>query len=320
MAAGANEIAAPFYCQAVTSGFAVSNGLVDLKRAAAFYDRILIVDADIFERKLADALGPDLDYLQENGLIEIFDVAEYPHIPEGQPGHAYAEKIRGGLAAALFSASENRAKTHEVCGNGLARLQAAALQSASADDHFSPLVTGRKVMPALKRSARYQIANDEPLPSDSLLEALLPVRATATRMVFEQLPVPSHETPWEDILHFRADNDTGLYAAQLRLFLHDLAKESDRRHVEDLVRTQFSAFDKKISAFKGKQRRAVVRWVLPWADKLHDLAKAIALLKFSEVINSHVKVSEEVATLNEAENNLQRDPYYLIEHIRRTLA
>lgn len=308
----------PFRNQAVTSSFAVANGLIDLKRAAAFYDRIVIIEADVFEPTMMEALGPDLEYLQENDLIKVLPVTEYPSILEGQPGHEYADRIRNGLAAALFSGPDIRKQSHEACGNGFARLQAAVMQTANPGEHFTPIVTSRKRVASLGKAAQFY--NEDPLPGDNELEALLPVRSTAARIVFDRLPIPSHDTPWQDILDLRADPGTELYARRLRIMLERLSKETNRRHVEDLIYSEFDDFEQQLKAFKGKKRRATVRWVLPWADKLNALVRSIALLKPSEAIEPHIKANEEVATLNAAEAELKRNPYYLIEHVRTRLA
>ena len=308
------EIATPFRCNAVTSSFAVSNGMVDLKRAAAFYDRVVIVDYQSFDANLEEKLGPDYQFLCDNGLIEVRELGAFAGLGPGEPGYDYANKIQNGFRAAVFSEDERRIKTHEALGNGISRLQAALLYGSKASEHFTPIVTSRRVVPSLSRQGQFY--QDDPLPNDEALEELLPVRATATRILFDKLPVPGREMPWDDIFRLREDADTGLYAARMRLLLQKLSKENDRRHVEDLIHSEYADFEARLRAVKGQRRRAAVHVVLPWADLIHGLVKALALAKPSEAVSPFLKANDEVVKLNSAETELRKDPYYLIEHVR----
>jgi len=166
----------------------------------------------------------------------------------------------------------------------------------------------------------FRFDREDPLPSDDQLEALLPVRATATRILFEKLPVPGRDTPWEDIFRLRQDADTGLYAARMRILLRRLAKEDDRRHVEDLIQTEFAEFESKLEWLKSGRRTAKIQMVMPWADLVHGLVKALALAKPSEALAPIFRTREELVKLNRAEEEVKKDPYYLIEHVRSRLA
>jgi hypothetical protein len=308
------EVASPFRCQAVTSSFAVGHGMVDLKRAAAFYDRVVIFDHQSFEADLEEKLGPDYEFLSNHGIIEVRKLGAFAGLAPGEPGYDYAKKMQSGFAASIFSDTGRRSKTLESLGNGMARLQAAILYGSSSTEHFTPIVTSRKVAPSLSREGQFY--QDDPLPRDEALEELLPIRATAMRILFDKLPVPGREMPWDDIFRLREDAETGLYAARLRLLLQKLSKEDDRRHVEDLIQSEYAEFETRLGAVKGQRRKVAVQVVLPWADLVHGLLKALALAKPSEAVAPFLKANDEVVKLNSAESELKKDPYYLIEHVR----
>lgn len=313
------EIVKPFQCHAVTSSFAVSRGMIDLKRAAAFYDRIVIIEyKEAFGSALEEKLGPDYEFLAEHGLIDVRDVGAYAGVARGDPGFDYAAKIQSGFSATVFAGTgARRDRSYEALGNGMARLQAALLHAVTPRENFTPIVTNRKVAPVLNGQAQFY--RDSPLPVDEALEELLPVRATATRILFDKLPVPGRAMPWEDIFRLREDAETGLYAARLRILLQKLSKEDDRRHVADLIQTEYTDFEARFSALKGQKRKVATQVVLPWADLIHGLIKALALAKPSEAVAPFLKANDEVVKLNNAEAELKKDPYYLIEHVRSRL-
>ena len=49
-----------FRQSAVTSGISIVTDAVDLKTAACFYDKVVIMDYEDFEPRLSSLLGPDL--------------------------------------------------------------------------------------------------------------------------------------------------------------------------------------------------------------------------------------------------------------------
>ena len=316
MEAGTSGVAYPFRHSAVTSSAAILSGAVDLKVAAAFYDRIKIIELDVFDTKLPEFLGPDYEYLADNGIIEIQGHHAAVGMNEGEPGHEYASAIQSHITACLFSPKERGSWIAEIAGNGLSRLYAALQLRENPHNELTPIVTS---------SLRWDGASDAirldrtPLPDDSGLEELLPVRATATRVIFNKLPMPGRDTPWDDILSFREAADTGLYAAQLRILLKRLGKEDDRRHVADLIETEFAAFEKRLEIFKKSKRHAKTQMVLPWMDVFHGLVKAVALAKPSEAALPYVQMEKQQIEISTAEQKITSDPYYMIEHVRSQL-
>lgn len=81
----------------VASSLSLADRNLDLKAAALFYDRIIILHDDLFRFKLEDAVGQDLDYLENSGIIEILT-----HDLEGETEQEYLEG-RGIFAMSLFA-------------------------------------------------------------------------------------------------------------------------------------------------------------------------------------------------------------------------
>jgi hypothetical protein len=310
-------IANPFQHSGVTSAAAVVLGAVDLKVAAAFYDRITILDAGEGTRKLPDVLGPDFEFLSERGIIDVRPYGNMGDLREEDPGRRFAEAIQTHLAATVFAGDKEKERIGEVAGNGMARLHVALASKREPSAALTPIVTARLADRGFDKGVHLDRV---PVLEDDGLEDLLPMRAIATRVIFDRLPVPTRATPWEEILSFRAESDTGLYAARLRILLRRLGEQTDRRHVSDLVRSEFADFEDRLRGMKKYRRLARTQMVLPWLDMLHGMLKAVALVKPSEAAQPYVTMEKQKVELNEAERKLRSDPYYMIEHVRSRLA
>lgn len=307
----------PFQHSGVTSAAAVILGRVDLKVAAAFYDRITILDVDILPQTLPEVLGPDFEYLCERGIIEVCPFGGIDDFEQGDAGYKFAAAIQTHLSATVFSSLKDKKRIGEIAGNGMARLHVAMASRREPGATLTPIVTARLV----DRGFGEEVHLDRlPVLDDESLEELLPVRATATRVIFDQLPLPSRSTPWEEVLAFRAEADTGLYAARLRILLKKLGAEADRGHARDLIRSEYADFEERLRGMKQTRQLAGTQMVLPWLDTIHNLVKAVALAKPSEAAQPFVTMRKQQIELNEAERKLKSDPYYMIEHVRSRLA
>ena len=317
MSEGTVNPARPFRHEAVTNSIAVTLGLVDLKRAAAFYDKITILNAEIFGKPFEETFGSDYSFLTDQGIIEVKPYRNQAGLNEGEAGFPFAAAIQSHLAATIFSSESDKKWIGEVAGNGMSRLHVALQRRLSPDLQVSPIVTANLKSDGFSDEVRLDRV---PLPDDNVLEDLLPVRATATRVIFDKLPVPSRDTPWDDILRFREDAKTGLYAARLRNLLKTLGEQEDRRHAVDLVESEYADFEDRLRLFKRSARLGKVQMTLPWLDMLHGLLKAVALAKPSEMVEPFIKAEEQQIELSEAEREIRSNPYYMIEHVRSQLA
>ena len=221
------------------------------------------------------------------------------------------------MASSLFTPADQVSQIYEVAGNGMTRLFAAMAADAIGTQNVVPIVSGRTKLDGYGESINLE---RNPMPSGAEIEGLLPVRTTATEALFNLIPVPNRQVPWQDVLEFRAEQKTGLYATRIRILLERLGKETDRRHAEDLVRSEFASFEAKLRIFKKQTKVTTFKAWLPWGDFLHNLLKGVIQLKPSEAAKSFIETAEHRIEISKAEEELTSDPYYMIEHVRSAMA
>ena len=316
-ASGGDRLDRIFRQRAVTSSINIGQSAVDLKIAACFYDSVTLMDYKDFEPSLESALGPDLEYLVDQGLIVIEPYDKQLAIDSNHKAYEYARAIQSHMAASLFTPAEEKVPVFEVAGNGMARLYAAMAANEIDGQSFVPIVSGRTRLEGYANEINLE---GTPLPTALEIEELLPVKTTATEALFNLIPVPAAAVPWQDVLEFRDQQSTGLYAARIRILLERLSKETDRRHAEDMIRSEFATFESKLRVFKKQVALTSFKAVLPWGDFLHGLVKSFALLKPSEVVKPLIETAERDIELMKAEDQIRQDPYYMIEHVRRAFA
>lgn len=315
---GSQPAAKPTFRQtAVTSGVLVASGAVDLKTAACFYDHVVIMDYERFTPSLRETLGQDLGYLVDEGIVSLRSYDEILAMKSDHQAFGYAESIRSYMMSSIFAEDDERPPIHEVAGNGMARLYAALALETSQSQCLVPIVSSRMKIDGYTMEVAL---DDTPLPLAEKIEALLPVRTTAAEALFNLIPMPSREVPWQDVTEFRADHKTALYAARIRILLERLSKETDRRHVEDLILSEFATFENDLRIAKMKTQLGSFKAVLPFGDMIGDILGGMLKMKFGETVKGLVEMRERQIDVSEAEAKIQSDPYYMIEHVRSTLA
>lgn len=284
----------------IVPSFAIRQGTINLKAAAIFYDRLRVLDESLFGVDVPKTFGDDFDFLQKEGVIEVFGTdQQWP-----QEMAQLIESTRDSMARAIFTPEDAKAELLAVGASGIARLEAASLTRSEPGRHFVPHTLGPP-------------GGDLLLPQEEAIRhSLSKVDRVkqATEVVFRNLPVPDELTPWDDVFAFREEHGTERYSRSLYRWIRDASAEGriedvdvEFAHEMDRLRTALQARDMKVQL-------ARTRMVLPWMDMIHHVAAAIATLKPSQAIAPIVETQQRRIEILEAEARVEENPLYMIAH------
>jgi hypothetical protein len=285
----------------IVPSFAIRLGTINLKAAAIFYDRLHVLDESIFEADVPGSFGDDFDFLQKEGVIQIFESRlQWP-----QEMAELITRTKDRMAQAIFSNEERRGAALAIGASGMARLEAASLTRSQPGRHFVPHTVGAPASDLML-----------PQPSEETEKDLAKVDRVrqATEVVFNNLPVPDELTPWEDIFAFREEHGTERYARSLHKWIRDASTEARIDEVDIEFKDEMDRLRAALRARDMKVRLAKTRMILPWLDMINRTAKAILALKPSELVSPIVETQQRRIEILEAESRVQENALYMIAH------
>lgn len=284
----------------------------DLKRDLLYFDR-LAIDLGSLEitRGFAEflltvhdvdpkqALGPferDVDFLVKYGLVEDiqYQTLAVGKAVDGDPEaesalrRAEEERNRGfevlRKSGGIRPAPGNRTEIDTTYLVGaikaqLLRARLAAGQMTTTECQYIPFFSG-KYQPSLLRFGR----------AESVL-----------RLVLDNLPVPSPDVEWSQLLEFRADPDSRLHLAHLRSWIADMATGSlNPAQIQDKLELAIAEYEKHLKRHEVKCKKGLLEiMVMTAAEVLDELLKG----PFTALAGKLFQVSREHASLLEAERS-----------------
>jgi hypothetical protein len=124
-------------------------------------------------------------------------------------------------------------------------------------------------------------------------------RATVVRVVLQQLPLPSKDTPWEAIREWRQDSEAIEKYRALRAWIARLARDNpSAEDVEEELVSQLSTYERYMAIQHKKMRRTRFEAIiLPVAEIAEDALHA----RLSKVAEKLIGIFKEEVTLLESE-------------------
>jgi len=202
---------------AVITDTAFARSIVDAKQAALLFDQLIIIKTSAFRIDRAFKLGSpeailghELDWLQNNSIVRF-------------------EKENALRGEAFFQSSPALVQLHKEIQVGY--FNVALLPQAKADMYF------RRLANATARAAAVfldQCSDVRHVPlvfhSDGSIDHLsaktTPQMTSAMSAVFNFVPIPESDTPWENILDLRNDPNTRSAFMDLREWLRSAIDEN----------------------------------------------------------------------------------------------
>lgn len=281
-----------FKQQVITSSVAVANGSADLKALASFYDRIIILDGSAFRTDVREAVGLEIDYLVNEGIIDIRPIPAVFEVALPKKYDELVEDTYNQSLASLFAAehSADKVKTIALAASGLARLEAIRQRSANPGVTFVPHVLAESLMSS-KVSTQLQ--------EDRSLEVM--------ELVFRKMPIPAEDTPWQDILDFRNDDYTKFSAFNLYRWMHGNFKEQDFAMLEGTLEVELFELTKLIEIHRKKVRYLPIKILATLSDAVTSL---LSLHAFSAI--SSIDVRKVMIDLMDAELKIRSQDLYFL--------
>ena len=289
--------------QIVTSSVALRDGALNLKVAAVFYQRIVILDDRTFDTKLRKLVGPELDGLVNEGVVEVRPVRPIRDFRLGQEHDAAVDGTSSLAMEGMLASRDSKTRRAVIAAgaNGFVRLESAELSLNDPTTTFVPNISAKGLVD--ERSAAAMSRNEK--------------LAWAADILFKEVPVPAEDTPWQDIFNFRKDNATELAALKLHHWMKKVTAAEDLASIKDEVRHDYLSFEERLKVHRMKCSHARFRVVAPIVDAIHLALKAALTFKLSEVMEFQQRRIE----LNDLEMKFrQEQPLYMIEHLRSQLA
>lgn len=253
----------------VISDTAAARSIIDIKRAALLYDRIIILrtkegEIDRVEAKSMFGLTrSEQDWLTDTGLIEFQVDTTNKLLARNDSGYAAAgdEFIRScrhykgtgfGQLCLLPPRGDGYENTIRSAANFSARFSASALQGELDDERFLSICYPLK----------YQLSMTGAKAVDpySIPKAMDYEQTSA--IVLTKLPVPSEITPWEAIIDFRNDPHMRQAFLGLRNWMSDVGKSGvSRAEVSERLEYQ-------ILKIEDELKRARIEYTLGQTETL----------------------------------------------------
>lgn len=262
-------------------------GRLDMRQLALLFDQLAIMELGPLLSSRASEMCPpqlrdELEWLGDRDLVveapsfsgltqEIIekyqaDLNKIPRPPEF--GEAEQKTLVNG----------DRAKTEELLKLHTSRLYALALQQA-------------RLLSVIMRN---EFVCDSCSVWDDVSRALRVVsndpNATVVNVTLSRFPMPEPDTPWEQILEFKADSETNQKLRRLRLWIAKLGREN-RSPVEiaDLLETSVHEYEQHLRVAKIRFRHGTLQsLLLVTADVLENLAH----LKFGKATEQLLSIGE----------------------------
>jgi len=262
-----------------------------------YYDRIVILHEDLFRFKLKEAIGDDLDYLENEGIVQLMS-----HNVEDETDQEYREGR--GIFAMSFFASEGTVEARSLprqASNGGIRARTARLAKLEKEKIIVPFYHAFEACPAY----------NEELPAP----AAEPTLVKATEMLFKYVPIPADDVPWEQIQEFRSDKDSRKSAERLSQWARQLSVDQDVHAIERIAAIQREDLIEKIAEHQMKHNLTTVKMILPILDIVTAPIAALLNAKPSETFAPFVEIGERWIERNSSEAAMKREPLYFLSEL-----
>jgi hypothetical protein len=132
-------------------------------------------------------------------------------------------------------------------------------------------------------------------------------------VVLNQFPYPTADTPWEQIIDWRSDNDAQIKFRRLKHFVNTVSQRNDLnlKHLEDEILTLIDDYEQHMKIHKIKNNVGVFHgFVTTIPEILEDMIK----LKFKDLSEIPFKLYERKVLKLEADMNAPgRELAYIVE-------
>src|SRR5690606_7704783 len=249
-----------FRQNAVIADSAVARGLLDIKRAALLFDRIVVLRTSLAEfddpTKLstrAGLFGDEGEWLGEQGILS-YSALDYD-AELAAANDAYAEHLELARAQYCSSILLDGAEYETCvrrCANEMAR--AAAIKgNVLSDTEHVPLVYGE----------HYELSTLTVSPGDIPMRSVGRAHNPAMVVVFHALPTPDELTPWEAILDYRRDPETRQAFAGLRNWVNEATRaHASPRELYDTLEWELQRYERALRLHRIKFSHQVLEAIV----------------------------------------------------------
>ncbi len=165
-----------------------------------------------------------------------------------------------------------------LAGESFARLASLAL-NASTNDNYVPIFDNDTTSYAAVEGATRRVA--------------------VMRVVMNELPVPSAETPWQQLYEFKNDEATTRQRLRLRNWVRKVATtSSNERDIEDELRATLADYEEHMNLHKLKTQTSRLEWAI---TTLAELAELTVRFKFSAAAKKLFSLRQKEIDLSENE-------------------
>jgi hypothetical protein len=275
----------------------IEHGMINLKREALFYDKIIVATDDAeSETQARGKIGFETsEFLEENGILS-FEMLRMFSTDDPPPT---ASEVEIALVAAwkiafMEEVLSTRGSTHidrcrQLQAQAHSRLAALQLHSLLPDSHILPIDYGYRWRVDLEadrehdefESKRYERAAkvDPPLNKwnyylDLFNKGSNQSYANALSVIVEGISVTDEHSNWGDIIDFREKMENRLYIYRMRKKLLEISESGERANLFMELASERGEFDRKMLSLKRKNRMLLVKSVLSFtADILPNIVK-----------------------------------------------
>lgn len=299
-----------FRQNAVIADSAVVRGLIDIKRAALLFEKLVVLQTeqstfDPAANRSADTglFGSETDWLVEQGIVRFEKDLEDATLAAHDPTYARDRKqVTSAICNLILLGNDLREVENWVrCGaNGIARSTAVYLQDRDDIDHV-PLIYGKQY-----ELSRLLPGHQIQTPADSHRQT-----ASAIRVIFNTLPTPDDSTSWEEILEYRRDPTVFSAFSRLRHWATD-AVQSDlpERELAQKLEYELHTYEDALRLHGIKARLQTLEALI--ATPL-EIAEKLVTFKWGEAAKALFAVGKQKIDLIEQEKRLTgRDLHFLV--------
>lgn len=280
-----------------------------LKQQALLFDQIGIYKLDNFYKTLEEStaffkkLAPDvpnkaesiiteLKWLQQTDIIfeltmqqefEIQNMGRFVQISNGQKFENAKNLLRKIIEIQTLDLKNVKSEAHKI--DLIKEQQFTILRLMSVIMEATKGVTAVTTFPDIEYSRE--------LPSSN--------KSDVAQIVISKLPLPSNETPWEQIIDYRNDSGNQKNLQSLRRWINKISHENlPSIEIEEEIEWLVNEFQEHMKFHKIKANTETLEVIV---NSSADVIRNLLTLKFSKVLNPLFVIKKRQLSLLEAEIN-----------------
>jgi hypothetical protein len=308
----------------------IEHGMINLKREALFYDRIIIAADDAEgELRAKEAMGIDTsEFLEESGILTFGMLKMF--MTDDPPPTATEVEIAFMEEILLIKGSDHIDRCRQLQAQAHSRLAVLQFQSKLQDSQILPIDFGHRWRVDLQADRKYDefeskrheraIKVDPPTNKwnyylDLFNKGFSQSYAKALSVIVDGISVVDQHATWGDILDFREKMENRLYVYRMRKKLLEISEAGENVNLFLEIESERSQFDRKMQMLKRKNNIHLVKSVLSFSA---DIFPNIIKLNWGKIAEGGIEIVDRTFSGIDSMMELESNGMYYLHKVEES--